>query len=365
MDSGVFPHVPLAAHALLDSGGGQKLERFGDRVLVRPDPQAMWPQRAPKLWEAADLVFVRESDRGGRWEPGGTSASAGGAKLGHAGARTERSSRSKGRARGGRDGRGAGRGQSSSGSRGSRGSTGPKGPTGPGAEQETEETWTVDAFDLSLVLRATPFKHVGLFPEQATNWEFVRGLSSAFGKGEGRLLNLFGYTGVASLAASHAGFQVTHVDASRSALAWTRANLEASGMRPDALRLVLDDALAFAKREARREQRYHVILVDPPHYGRGPKGEVWRFEERIAELLDVCADLLDDRAALVFSAYAIGISPLTMRNLLTVLDGGTADVGELSVPEQPLEGAPVRRLPCGFCARWTRGGLEPDGSSRA
>jgi len=308
MDPGSFAHRPFGAHALLDSGDGEKIERFGETILVRPDPQALWRRRDPAAWGRADLVFVRESDRGGRWEAPGA------------------------RARG----------------RGGRGAALP------------EREWTVALFGARLVLRTTPFKHVGLFPEQATNWELVASLRGKLGQERPRLLNLFGYTGAASLLAARAGYEVTHVDASRTALSWTRANLEASGQKPDTLRLVLDDALAYARREARRGRRYHAILVDPPRYGRGPKGETWRFEEKIVALLEACGDLLAERSMLILSAYAIGISPRTLANLLAPLEGGVVRVGELCLPEDPAsegpeELAPPRLLPCGFCARWTRG----------
>ena len=298
-----FAQPVLSAYALLDSGDGEKLERFGEQVLVRPDPQALWRRRDPEAWARAELVFVRESDRGGRWEPPGA----------------------------GRDARGR-----------------------PGSGK-AELEWQVEVQGTRFVLRTTPFKHVGLFPEQATNWSFVERASAGLsGAGRPRLLNLFGYSGVASVLAARAGYEVTHVDASRLALAWTRTNLEAAGLAPDTLRLVLDDAFAFARREARRGARYQAILIDPPHHGRGPKGETWRFEQDIAGLVEACAGLLAERALLVLSAYAIGISPWTLRNLLVSVAGEVA-VGELLLAEEPSRHGPVRVLPCGFCARLTRG----------
>jgi 23S rRNA (cytosine1962-C5)-methyltransferase len=205
------------------------------------------------------------------------------------------------------------------------------------------------------VLRPTPFKHVGIFPEQAANWDFVERAAREFGGGERRLLNLFAYTGTASLAAVRAGYAVTHVDASKSSIAWARENLAASGLADDAMRLVLDDALAFAKREVRRGARYDAILLDPPHHGRGPRGETWQFEEDLAPLIDACAKLLAERAILVLSSYAIGYSPLAFENLLAELPGGRVRSDELALPE---ESSP-RFLPAGFCARWGRG-LELD-----
>jgi 23S rRNA (cytosine1962-C5)-methyltransferase len=286
----VFAPVPWPAYALLDSGGGEKLERFGRWTLVRPDPQALWRRRLPETdWRAADLVFVRESDRGGRWE---------------------------GRAQG-----------------------------------EVERGWELAFERARFLVRPTPFKHVGVFPEQAANWRWVGERLAALGSGA-RVLNLFGYTGVASLLARAAGAEVTHVDASKTALAWARENAQLSGLGETGLRWILDDALGYARREVRRGARYHVILLDPPHHGRGPKGETWQFEEGLAPLLESARALLAERACLVLSSYAIGYSALAFANLLAEFEGGTVEAGELALSE---EGPGARQLPCGFCARWSRG----------
>lgn len=318
MRPAVFDHPPFPDHALLDSGEGEKLERFGEVVLARPDPQALWRRRLPEeAWRGADLTFVRESDRGGRWE----------ARRGaHAAARGQ------------------------------------------------DPQWSVGFDDGTFLVRPTPFKHVGIFPEQAANWLWVRSRVGLFpGRGNGgsaggrnggsageqpRLLNLFGYTGAASALAAQAGYRVTHVDASKTSLAWARENFAASGLPDDAIRVVLEDARSFARREARRGNRYEGILVDPPHYGRGPKGETWRFEEDVAALLTICGELLAERAFLVVSAYAIGFLPTAFVNLLRDLglgQGTTLEAGELGIPEEPVDGAPTRVLSGGMCARWSRG----------
>ena len=289
----MFAPCPFPDHALLDSGGGRKLERFGPVVLDRPDPQALWRRRQDeRAWAAADLAFERIDDRRGRW-----------------------------RARAGAHELALGR----------------------------DPSWQVRFDDATLVVRPTPFKHVGVFPEQAANWRWVGERAQRFEAP--RLLNLFGYTGAASVLAAQAGYAVTHVDASKTSLAWARENAAGSGLGERALRIVLDDALAFARRELRRGARYEGILVDPPHYGRGPKGEVWRFEEGLAPLLEACAELAAERAFLVLSSYAIGYSPLAFTNVLAELPGGTVAADELVVPEE--DGG--RFLPCGFCARWERG----------
>ena len=285
----VFPHPGVAGYALLDSGDGEKLERVGGQILRRPDPQALWrPSLEPAAWREADLSFVRESDRGGRWER-----------------RT-------------------------------------------GSEPEA---WDLATEGLVLSIRPTPFKHIGLFPEQAANWKWVAERRAVLGEAP-RLLNLFGYTGVASLLAARDGWQVTHVDASRASLDWATANQRLSGLPEEGIRWILDDALKFAEREVRRDRSYQGILLDPPHYGRGPGGEKWQFEKCIAPLLEACATLLEPRAGafLVLSSYAIGYSPLAFENMLREFGAGEVESGELAVPEE--RGG--RLLPCGFCARYLR-----------
>ncbi|MFN0244334.1 MAG: SAM-dependent methyltransferase [Planctomycetota bacterium] len=298
MKPAIFEPVPLDDYALLDSGGGEKLERFGAVVLRRPDPQALWQKSsAPESWSSADLTFVRESDRGGRWES-------------HA--RTARIARG------------------------------------------DDPTWPVRVGGGTFLVRPTPFKHVGIFPEQAPNWSFVERAARALGE-KPRLLNLFGYSGVASVLAARAGCAVTHVDASKHSIAWTRENAAASGLAPDALRIVLDDALEYARREVRRGARYAGVLMDPPHYGRGPKGEKWQFEDDIATLVATVGKLLDARAFVVCSTYAIGCSPLALANLLTDLGRGELEAGELVLAPATSGSDAPRVLPAGYCARWSRG----------
>lgn len=304
MQPSVFPPVPFPDHALLDSGAGEKLERFGRVVLRRPDPQALWrPRLDPREWSAADLAFVRESDRGGRWEPG---------------------------------------------------------PGARGALRGPQPSWQIAHGAARFVLRPTPFKHVGLFPEQAANWEFVRRAGDALraaGVARPRLLNLFGYTGAASVLASAQGWEVTHVDASKTSLTWLRENLVASGLDERGVRVLCEDALVFARREVRRGSRYHAVLLDPPHFGRGPKGERWQLETGLAPLVEAAGQVLEERSLLVLSTYAVGYSPLAFQNLLAELEGGATAVGELCLRE---EGEGGRLLPAGFCARWARGlELEP------
>lgn len=292
MDSFDFPGVD--GYQLLDSGYAEKLERFGPFVLRRPDPQALWRPRLPEEeWEDADFSFVREDDRGGKW-------------------RKKRSN------------------------------------------QPIE--WQMEVGDASFRIHPTPFKHVGLFPEQASNWAWVEErrtqLELQLGTERPKLLNLFGYTGAASILAAHAGWFVTHVDASKAALDWATGNAHVSNAPSDGIRWLLDDALKFVEREVRRGNQYHGILLDPPHYGRGPKGEKWQFQDGIARLLEGCHKLLEPTPGsfLVLSTYAIGFSPMAFENMLNEFEGGEVHSGELWLPE----GDGTRRLPCGFCSRWKR-----------
>ena len=294
-----FAPVDFPDHALLDSGGGEKLERFGEIVVRRPDPQALWPRGlAEEDWARADLSFVPDTQAGGRGGHWSTRKDAHGGIL------------------------------------------------------AVVPEWSVRYAAATFVARPTSFKHVGIFPEQATNWDLVARAAGSFGVGKPNLLNLFGYTGAASVLAVQAGYDVTHVDASKTSIAWARENLAASGLAPDAMRVILDDALAFARREGRRGARYQAVLLDPPHYGRGPKGEKWQFEDSIGSLVAAVRDLVADRALVVLSSYAIGCSPLTLENLVADLGPAELESGELTLPERSPRG---RLLPAGFCARWSRG----------
>lgn len=292
-----FAPVAFPDHVLLDCGGGEKLERFGEVLVRRPDPQALWPRAlTEEAWARADLTFVPDAESGGR---GGRWAARKDAPPGF-----------------------------------------------------TSSSWRVRFRGATFLARPTPFKHVGIFPEQSTNWDLVARAVRGFGAETPRLLNLFGYTGAASVLAVQNGYEVTHVDASKTSIAWARENLAASGLAEGTMRVILDDALAFARREGRRGGSYHAVLLDPPHYGRGPKGEKWQFEDSIGALVAAVRDLVADRALVLLSSYAIGCSPLTLQGLLADLGAGDLESGELALPEQGPRG---RHLPAGFCARWSRG----------
>ncbi len=298
----VLPWEPIDGYELCDCGRGEKLERVAGVLLRRPDPQAMWRPALPDAaWSAADLSFVRESDRGGRWEarPGG---------------------------------------------------------------RPLPEPWELRHAGARLLLRPTPFKHIGVFPEQSGNWAFAAArvaAQRAAGDERPALLNLFGYTGAATVLATLAGAFVTHVDASRPALRWARENAEHSGLAPDAVRWIEDDAAVFVRRERRRGRRYRGILLDPPPYGRGPDGETWLLQDHVAALLDDCGALLADGPAfLVISCYAVPTSPLAFHNLLADLGPGDVVAGELALPQTGAPpgtpAGPGRLLPAGLCGRWWR-----------
>lgn len=276
--------------SVVDTGDGEKLERWGNYVLRRPDPQVIWPKQAPALWEKADAWYHRSSKGGGEWE----------------------------------------------------------------FFSRLPERWTLAYGALRFHVRPTGFKHTGLFPEQAANWDWMAGLihaAAAQGK-KPRVLNLFAYTGGATMACAAAGAMVCHVDASKGMVQWARENQALSGIADDSVRWIIDDALKFVQREMRRGIRYDGILMDPPSYGRGPGGEVWKMEDRVFELADACAQLLSDTPLFfLLNAYTTGLQPAVLSNLLRIAvqgrHGGCAEAGELALPV-----ASGGMLPCGASGRW-------------
>lgn len=290
-----------ADYALLDSGDGRKLERYGRYTVVRPEPQCFWSPRDPAAFDAADAVFdPTDEDETGRWRFAGN---------------------------------------------------------------------PIDSFplawrDVRFTSRFTPFRHLAFFPEQAANWEWldgrIRRLRSSSPKGDSatknapKILNLFGYTGVASLACAAAGAEVTHVDASRKSVAWARENAALSGMADRPIRWIVEDARKYVAREVRRGSKYDGIILDPPKYGRGPTGEVWRLFEDMPALLKDCAALLsDDASFLLLNAYAARVSGLSLAHLMaeaTADRGGVIDWGELALAEDGPDG---RAIGLSFFARWS------------
>ena len=272
---------------ILDAGGGNKLERWGDVTLLRPDPQAVWPMdRVPPC----DAVYHRSSTGGGKWE----------------------------------------------------------------FFRPLPDSWKIRYRDLCFVVRPTGFKHTGLFPEQAVNWDWMRErIASRVQAGSAvRVLNLFGYTGGATCACLKAGAEVVHVDAAKGMIAWAKDNVAASGLADAPVRFFVDDCVKLVRRELRRGKRYEGILMDPPSYGRGPSGEMWKIEEQLYPLVADCAGLLSDEPLFfLINSYTTGLAPQVLKNVLSVaLPGGEAEADEL--------GLPIRRgglvLPCGASGRWTR-----------
>lgn len=287
-------------YELLDSGQGRKLERFGRVVTARPEPQALWQTSLSEAeWAArAGAVFQRSrgNDERGQWQ------------------------------------------------------------LRPGTPQQWFVTYRNPAgLNLRMRMGLTSFKHVGLFPEQAANWDYIYDTVQALrreGVERPAVLNLFAYTGGASLAACAAGAEVTHVDSVRQTVSWSRENMEASGL--DGIRWMVEDALKFVRREVRRQRRYHGIILDPPSYGRGPDGEKWVLEEHIGEMLACCAELLaDEHCFVVLNLYSMGLSALLARTLAEAsfpqLNGVQCEQGELFV-----EDSFGKQLPLGVFLRFRK-----------
>jgi 23S rRNA (cytosine1962-C5)-methyltransferase len=310
---------PQQAYQLIDSGGEEKLERFGDVLLVRPDPQALWPKANPEAWKKANGVYVKE----GKAKPHETKS-----RLGS----PDTSEVSRGKWTG-----------------------------------NIPTSWPIEFGGLTLIVKPTSFKHTGIFPEQLPNWEFIvdsvkkslvkgrdehdpNSLSKAFSP---RILNLFGYTGGATLAAAKAGAEVTHVDASKSAVSWARENATSSGLADKRIHWIVEDVMTYVTREIKRGSKYDAIIMDPPAFGHGPKSEIWKIEEHLVELIGLCKQLLSDKPIFfLINGYAEGYSPLAFAYNLTDLKekyGGEVTCGDLHIKES----GQGRLLPAGIFARWS------------
>jgi 23S rRNA (cytosine1962-C5)-methyltransferase len=288
--------APDADYALIDSGEGQKLERYGPLRIVRPENQAIWARALPpKEWNRVDAVFTGDTDEEGmgRWRF-------------------------------------------------------PREPLG--------ETWPMRFDGLSYLGRFTSFRHVGVFPEQAPHWRHMAGLieeASARRREPVKVLNLFGYTGLASLIAARAGAHVTHVDASKKAIGWARENQQVAGLETKPIRWICEDAMRFIEREVKRESRYDIVLLDPPAYGRGPKGEVWQLFSDLPALVALTRQVLTPKPlAVVLTAYSIRASFFAIHALLRdsfAGMGGRVESGELVIRE---ENEAARALSTSLYARW-------------
>ncbi|CAN5121381.1 class I SAM-dependent methyltransferase [soil metagenome] len=280
-------------YSLLDSGNGKRFERFGQYSLVRPDPQALWrPHLQQNEWHKADATFDETGGRG-RW-----------------------------------------------------------------ITKKVPEKWEITWNDLTFYAKLSPFKHTGIFPEQTINWEWLTDkIANRKLLANGRkpnILNLFAYTGGASLVCAKAGASVTHVDASKPTIGWARENQTLSGLDDRPIRWILDDAMKFVEREVKRGLRYDGIIMDPPVYGHGPNREVWDFTSSFPELMNLCRKALSDTPMFVLiNAYAISASSLMLENVLADFSkglGGTIEVGELALQEEGTK----RLLSTGIFGRWSK-----------
>jgi 23S rRNA (cytosine1962-C5)-methyltransferase len=276
-------------YEILDAAGGEKLERWGDRILIRPDPAVVWPDKAqPKLWNKAYARYIRSKSGGGRWN------------------------------------------------------------------RQSEDTWIVSYGELNFLLKQFNFKHTGLFPEQAANWDWFTPLIRQ-AKSPVRVLNLFAYTGGATMAAAKAGAHVCHVDAAKGIVQWAKKNAKACGLGEAPIRYIVDDCIKFLKRELRRGSQYDAIIMDPPSYGRGPGGEVFKIEDTLYELCTLCAQLLSDtRLFFLINSYTAIVSPSLLESILKLCIqsrfGGQVSVAEIGLP---ISNAGLV-LTCGASGRWER-----------
>ena len=283
-----------SAFEVLDASAGEKLERWGQVTLVRPDPQVIWNTPRDSAWEKANARYNRSSEGGGSWS----------------------------------------------------------------VRSLPQSEWEISYRELRFRIRPTGFKHTGLFPEQAVNWDLMSGLIRAAGR-QLNILNLFAYTGGATLACAAAGARVCHVDASKGMVQWARENAALSGLSERPVRWIVDDCKKFVEREIRRGVRYDGVVMDPPSSGRGPGGEVWKLEDSVYELVRTCAQVLsEDARFFLLNSYTTGLSPSVMQYILSVtvgaMHGGTVTADEI--------GLPVKKsglvLPCGSTAVWMKNSVS-------
>ena len=271
-------------YKILDMADGQKLEKWGDVILSRPDPQIIWKDKSyPEKWKNINATYHRSKTGGGSWH----------------------------------------------------------------FKHKLKDYWTIKYKDLTFKVSPTNFKHTGIFPEQATNWDYIIDKIKESNQKEFRVLNLFAYTGCATMAASSAGAsEVVHVDSSKGMIDWAKENMKLSGLENNRIRFIQDDVLKFLEKEKRRGRTYHAIIMDPPSYGRGPNKEVWKLEDNLQELLNKTKDILDkDFSFLLINCYTTGFSPTSLYNILSLtFKNNKILTGEIGLPvtENNLV------LPCGI-----------------
>lgn len=276
-------------YELLDCSSGERLERWGNVTLIRPDPQVIWktPKKHP-AWRRADAVYHRSSSGGGNWE----------------------------------------------------------------IKNKIPSFWSIGYGDLSFNVKTMGFKHTGIFPEQAVNWDYTAKLIKDAGRPV-KVLNLFAYTGGATVACLKAGAEVVHVDASKGMVQWAKENAVASGVADRKVRWIVDDCVKFVQREIRRGNKYDIIIMDPPSYGRGPGGEIWKLENEVYSFVELCSQVLSDNPIMVLiNSYTTGLSPAVMQYILGALIkpkfGGVAESDEIGLPVTQTG----MILPCGASAIW-------------
>ena len=278
-------------YELIDCSDGERLERWGKYILIRPDPQIIWstPRRNP-LWKNADARYLRANTGGGRWE----------------------------------------------------------------VYRELPDSWNIRYKELLFRVKTMGFKHTGIFPEQAVNWELTASVIKNAGRPV-KMLNLFAYTGCATVSALSAGASVTHVDASKGMVLWAKENAAAAGVAGENVRWLVDDCKKFVERELRRGNHYDIIIMDPPSYGRGPGGEVWKLENEIYPLVSLCAKLLSEDALMfMINSYTTGLSPSVMSYILSSVVpsslGGSVTADEIALPVTDSG----LFLPSGSAAVWSK-----------
>lgn len=278
-------------YELLDCSEGERLERWGDIILIRPDPQVIWKTyKKHPLWRKANARYHRSNSGGGKWE----------------------------------------------------------------AYTRIPAEWNINYNDLTFHIKTMGFKHTGLFPEQAVNWDYMTELIKKAGRPV-KVLNLFAYTGGATIACLRAGASVTHVDASKGMVQWARENAELSGVSDKPVRWLVDDCIKFVQREIRRGNKYDIIIMDPPSYGRGPGGEVWKLEDEVYNFVSLCSEIIaDDAIAMFINSYTTGLAPSVMQYILGSIMvpkfGGKVSSDEIGIPVTSSKMV----LPCGATAIWEK-----------
>ena len=276
-------------YEIQDMANGEKLEKWNNIILIRPDPQIIWKEKSfPEKWKFANARYNRSNSGGGGWK----------------------------------------------------------------YNKKVPDSWKIHYKELTFNIKPMGFKHTGLFPEQAVNWDWMIKKIKSSKRKDINVLNLFAYTGGATVACSYAGAKVCHVDASKGMVSWAKENINSSGLGERPVRFIVDDVTKFVQREITRQNKYDAIIMDPPSYGRGKNGEVWQFENNIADLVELCSKVLSDNPLFfLINSYTTGISSKVLENILRIklrLENGKLSSGEIGLPMKNSDLV----LPCGIYGRW-------------